>query len=95
MKFCAGKYKLVLMHWPRLYSVLERFVGIQETKQLPTITVSCAFPFLLSLAGDQLQNNKKYCTLQTDFLSVMTQLQRAGHQEKSPKQSVSLPHLSC
>lgn len=79
MKFYASKYKLVLMHWPIFYSVLERFRGNQEIKCLPIITISHAFPFLLSLAGGQLQNNKKYRTLQAVFLSVTTQLQKAVH----------------
>lgn len=80
MKFYASKYKLVLIPWPRFYSVLERFRGNQDMKWLPIISISYAFPFLLSLAGGQLQNNKKYCTLQAVFVSVRTQLQRAVHQ---------------
>lgn len=48
------------MHWPRLYSALERFRGNEEIKWLPIITVSYVFPFLLSPAGGQLQSNTKY-----------------------------------
>lgn len=69
MTFFAEKYKLVLMHWPRFYSVLERFRRNQ--KWLLVITISYSFPFLLSVAGGQLQNNK-YCTLQALFLPVTT-----------------------
>lgn len=69
MTFFADKYKLLLVHWPRFYSVLERFRGNQ--KWLQVITISYAFPLLLSVAGGQLQNNKR-CTLQAVFLLVTT-----------------------
>lgn len=69
MTVFADKYKLVLMHWPRFYSVLERYRG--NHKWHLVITISYAFPLLLSVAGSQLQNNK-YCTLQAVFLPATT-----------------------
>jgi len=67
-KYYAGKYKLVLMHWPRFFSVLERFRGNQEIKWLPIITIPYTFPFLLSLAGGYRQNKNNTVPFRLFFL---------------------------